>query len=512
MPIGRLLIRSAQLWGERPALIDTASGRSLTFRDLANAAMLIGRKLRDRGLSRGDRVALLGDATAEYLCTDYGIMAAGLVRVPLDPSLTDAELANQIEDSGARLLLLQAERASLASLLATKPATAGVMCASFDADALEQAKALPHPLGPSLDEGRERLASLNYTGGTSGEPKAVMLTHANLRAAVQNIVMARGMGRGDVMLNVRPLWPIAAIIVLAHLAAGGTVVLGGRFEPQRTVSLLREFKAAATSFIPTHLVRLLRDCRADDLRSLTALRSIDIGGAAVPLETFEQALDAFGPKIGVLYGLTEASWSCYQPPSAFDAPPEIRRARMKSVGRPVFGCDIMIASGGDADEPGEVLIRGAHVMQGYWQRPELTAAVLKDGWFGTGDLGLVDGEGVLSIVGRLKEVIRSGGKSVQPGEVEEVLCRFPGVAEASVVGLPDKEWGELVAAAVVAAPGVTFDETLLKRHCEAALSAHKRPKIVQVVGELPKSHYGKVQRGKVKAGLIEYRRVSTSDG
>jgi acyl-CoA synthetase (AMP-forming)/AMP-acid ligase II len=510
MPIGRLLIRAAQLWGDRPALVEAATGNSFTFRDLANAVLLIGRRLRDRGLSRGDRVALLGDATADYLCTDYGIMAAGLVRVPLDPSLTDAELANQIEDSGARLLLLQTPRPGLSALLSAKPACGGCACASFDASALEEAKTLaPHLLAPSLDEGREHLASLNYTGGTSGEPKAVMLTHANLRAVVQNVVMARGMGPGDVMVNVRPLWPIAAVIVLAHLAAGGTVVLGGRFEPRRAVALLREFKAAATSFVPTHLVRLLRDCRAEDLRALTALRSIDIGGAAVPGETFEQALDAFGPKIGVLYGLTEASWSCYQPPAVFDAPPAVRRARMKSVGRPVFGCDIRIAS--DTDEPGEVLIRGAHVMQGYWQRPELTSAVLEDGWFHTGDLGVVDGEGILSIVGRLKEVIRSGGKSVQPAEVEAVLCRFPGVAEASVVGIPDTEWGELVAAAVVAAPGATLDESLLQRHCAAELSPHKRPKIVQIVGELPKSHYGKVQRGKVIAGVIKYCRLGAND-
>ncbi len=512
MPIGRLLIRAAQLWGERPALVDAATASALTFRDLANAALLIGRKLRDRGLERGDRVALIGDATADYLCTDYGIMAAGLVRVPLDPSLTDEELANQIADSGARLLLLQRPRPGLSALLSASPDGGGFACALFDADALEEARTLaPRLLPPSLDEGRERLASLNYTGGTSGEPKAVMLTQANLRAIVQNVVMARGMGPGDVMVNVRPLWPIAAVIVLAHLVAGGTVVLGGRFEPQRAVSLLREFKAAATSFVPTHLVRLLRDCRAEDLRALTALRSIDIGGAAVPPETFEQALDAFGPKIGVLYGLTEASWSCYQPPAAFDAPPAVRRARMTSVGRPVFGCDIMIASGSEADEPGEVLIRGAHVMQGYWQRPELTAAVLKNGWFSTGDLGVLDGEGVLRIVGRLKEVIRSGGKSVQPSEVEAALCRFPGVAEASVVGIPDTEWGELVAAAIVVAHGATVDEGELKRHCEAALSAHKRPKIVQIVGELPKSHYGKIQRGKVKAALIEYRRVGASE-
>ena len=360
------------------------------------------------------------------------------------------------------------------------------------------------------------LASLNYTGGTSGEPKAVMLSHGNLRAIVQNIVMARAagsaIGPGDVMVNMRPLWPIAAVIVLAHLAAGGTVVLGGRFEPGRMVALLEQHRAAATSLVPTHLVRLLRDCQPSVLRALTALRAVDMGAAAVPQDTFEQALDAFGPKIGVLYGLTEASWTCYQPPSALDVPPDIRKSRMTSVGRPLFGCDLVIsAEAGPAPpgQPGEILIRGAHVMQGYWKRPDLTAQVLDNDWFHTGDLGTVGEDGIVSIIGRIKEVIRTGGKSVQPSEVEQALRQFPGVAEASVVGIPDAEWGELVTAVVVSAPGAAIAEAALKEHCAAILSPHKRPKLIQVVAALPKSHYGKIQRGRVRDAAIAFYRNKT---
>jgi acyl-CoA synthetase (AMP-forming)/AMP-acid ligase II len=309
------------------------------------------------------------------------------------------------------------------------------------------------------------------------------------------------------MVNMRPLWPIAGIIVLAHLATGGTVVLGGRFDASRMVSLLQEHRAACTSMVPTHLVRVLRDCQPSSLRALSTLRSIDIGAASVPPETFEQALDAFGPKIGVLYGLTEAPWSCYQPPSALDASPHIQRARITSVGRPVFGCDVMIAGESGAaptGQPGEVLIRGAHVMMGYWKRPDLTAQVLKDDWFSTGDLGQFDNDGILSITGRIKEVIRTGGKSVQPNEVEAALSQHPGVEEASVVGIPETEWGELVAAVVVPAAGADVNEQMLKEHCAALLSPHKRPKLIQIVRELPKSHYGKVQRSKVRAAAVEY--------
>jgi acyl-CoA synthetase (AMP-forming)/AMP-acid ligase II len=180
---------------------------------------------------------------------------------------------------------------------------------------------------------------------------------------------------------------------------------------------------------------------------------------------------------------------------------------MTSVGRPLFGCDVMIdgeSGSAPAGQFGEILIRGAHVMMGYWKRPDLTAQVLKDDWFSTGDIGRFDNDGVLSIIGRIKEVIRTGGKSVQPNEVEAVLSQHPGVEEVSVVGIPELEWGELVTAVVVPAAGADVNEQMLKEHCAALLSPHKRPKFIQIVRELPKSHYGKVQRAKVRAGAAEH--------
>jgi acyl-CoA synthetase (AMP-forming)/AMP-acid ligase II len=513
MTIANLLLRSAQLWGDQPALIDAADGRSICFSQLFEASLYFGHALRRRGLVVGDRVAILGDATPAYLIADYGSMAVGLVRVPLDPSLSADDLASQIRDAEARLLLFDESCAMLAAQIVekTKVESSVLDARAFDHPSAGDNVGLPADPDIGLNAlGLNALASLNYTGGTSGQPKAVMLSHGNLRAIVQNIVMARDMGPGDVLVNVRPLWPIAAIIVLAHLAAGGTVVLGGRFEPLRMVALLDQYRAAATSMVPTHLVRVLRDCPPSQLRALTKLRSIDIGAASIPSETFEQAIDAFGPKIGVLYGLTEASWSCYQPPSMFEAVPHIRNRLMHSVGRPVFGCDIMIA--GDSGpvphgQPGEILIRGAHVMKGYWKRPDLTAEVLKNDWFATGDLGIVNDDGIVAVIGRIKETIRTGGKTVLPKEVEATLCRHPGVAEASVVGISDKEWGELVTALVVLAPGAGVSEADLKDHCTTSLSAHKRPKFIRIVAELPKSHYGKIQRGKVRDAVTElYRR------
>lgn len=484
MSIGSVLLRAAQRWPDTVALVDAASGRRWTFSALAAACAGTGARLRAGGLEAGARVALLADAQPEYLFADYGAMAAGFVRVPLDPALSPAELAAQLADSEARVLLAGESRRALAEQIAGE--------ARIKVLRLEESACAPawDALAP------ETLATLNYTGGTSSAPKAVMLTHGNLRAALQNIVMARGAAPGEVMLNVRPLWPIAAVIVLAHLAAGGTVVLAGSFDPARFAAELARWRAGSTSLVPTHLVRLLREAGAPGLRSLGHLRAIDVGGAGISPEIFAKAVDALGPKIGVLYGLTEASWSCYQAPADLLGPDgKLLPERMRSCGRPLVGCDVRIGTGS------EVELRGAHVMHGYWKRPELTREVLREGWFRTGDAGTLDAAGFLSITGRIKEVIRSGGKSVQPEEVERALCAHPGVAEAAVVGLPDAEWGEIVAAAVVAAPGAQVTPALLIEHCRAQLSAHKRPKLIRLVDSLPRSHYGKVQRAKLRAVL-----------
>jgi acyl-CoA synthetase (AMP-forming)/AMP-acid ligase II len=502
MTVRSLLDRCAQLWPEHSAVIEDATQRTHSFAALVRDVAAAGLRLAGLGLAPGDRVALLGDATYAYLLADYGAMYSGFVRVPLDPSLTVDELGNQIADAGAKILLFGVEQAALAASVRA-PAVLPI-----DTVTASGASADRRP-GETADTD---LASLNYTGGTTGQPKAVMLSQGNLSAAAANIVGARGMGPGDTMVNMRPLWPIAAVIVLAHLAAGGTVVLGGRFEPQRLLSLLEKYRAAATSLVPTHLTRLLKDT---DPRSykLEALRAIDVGGAAIPPETFEAALVAFGPKIGVLYGLTEAPWSCYQPPLDLAAPPEARARRVRAVGRPLAGCEIMIAGDHGAAPPGEageVLIRGPHVTQGYWQRPEITRDVLREGWFHSGDIGTLDENGRLAIVGRIKDVIRSGAKTVQPREVEAVLRQHPAVLDAAVIGLPDAEWGEIVAAGVVARPNAAISEAELIDYCRNRLAAHKRPKLVRLLDELPRSHYGKVQGAKLRTELQQGRPASTA--
>jgi acyl-CoA synthetase (AMP-forming)/AMP-acid ligase II len=494
--IAGLLLRNAQRWPGRVALREADGGREVTFTQLAQACGAVGAVLARTGATVGDRIALLGDTKFDYLVADYGVMACGLVRVPLDPALSAAELASQMRDAEARVLVCSDSRLALGREAA---AIAGIETLSLE-QVVTQAAARADAL-PLVVTAFDALASLNYTGGTSSEPKAVMLTQGSLRAAVQNIVMARGAGPGDVMLNVRPLWPIAAIVVLAHLCAGGTVVTAGGFDASRFVAQVELSGAVYTSLVPTHLVRLLRGADRNALERLHGLRAIDVGAAAIPPETFAELVAAIGPRIGVLYGLTEAPWSCYLPPVDVVGAGGVDPERMRRAGRPLFGCDLAIrGEGGDAaaGEEGEILLRGAHVMKGYWKRPDLTAAALRDGWLHTGDLGFLDESGRLCVTGRIKEVIRSGGKSVVPGEVEQALCSHPDVSEAAVLGVPDREWGERVVAVVVMAAGRALDEAALAAHCAQALSSHKRPRVIRAVDALPRSHYGKVQKGKLR--------------
>ena len=496
MSIAGLLRHAAHRWGPRVALRDAAGDRVLSFVELERACSGVGAVVGSMGAAVGDRIALIGDSRFDYLLADYGVMASGRVRVPLDPALSASELAAQIDDAQASLILCSESRQATGQSVA---AIAGVRCVSLE-QVVERAREQSAP-GACEPIRFDQLASLNYTGGTSNEPKAVMLTHGALRAAVQNIVGARGAGPGDVMLNVRPLWPIAAIVVLAHLCAGGTVVAAESFSPDRFIAQLRSSGAAYTSLVPTHLVRLLRDLDRSALQSLDSLRSIDVGAAAIPPETFAELVDAIGPRVGVLYGLTEAPWSCYQPPGDLLSPSGIDSLRMRSAGRPVFGCDLAIRADDrwvDPGEEGEILLRGAHLMSGYWKKPDLTATTLRDGWLHTGDMGRVDEQGRLSVTGRIKSVIRSGGKSVVPAEVEQALRSHPDVADAAVLGLPDREWGEVVAAAVVLRDGGSLDQSALLEHCAQLLSPAKRPRVIRAIDSLPRSHYGKVQSAKLR--------------
>lgn len=460
--------------------------------------------MRGLGLAAGDRVALLVPDIREYLEADYGTMSAGLVRVPLDPRLTRNELIALMRHAGVRALVSHVSFAEKVEGLADE--VESLACIVAVGGPLRDAFAYETLLGRASDrvlpDGDENdLAALNFSGGTTGAPKATMLRHRNLMAVAQNTIHGFDIDADETFLNVRPLWPIAQVIAMSYLMAGATVVLGGRFDAEGFAAQVQRTGATRTSLVPTQLVRFVEHVEPGDAR-LSRLEAIHVGGSRIPPSVFERALEAIGPKIGVLYGLTEAPVTCYMPPRQLDCAPSERERLIHAVGRELFGYQVKISDStegpGDGTS-GEVLIRGDNVMAGYWDNEAATQNALRDGWLHTGDIGRLDENGNLFIVGRLKDVIRSGSSTIVPKEVEDVIVRHPAVSEVAVLGVPDVEWGEAVTAFVVLKPGYTTSEAELQEHCRTHLAGYKKPRTVRFVASLPRSHYGKVLQAQLIA-------------
>ncbi len=376
------------------------------------------------GLTKGDRVALLLPDCREYLEADYGTMAAGFVRVPMDPRLTRRELAALLLRAGVRALVTHpAFTDKVERLTDDVESLQSVVCVGNGPglayeSLLEKSSEQPLPQGDGDD-----LATLNFSGGTTGAPKAVMLRHRNLMTVAANTIQGFDIPSDAVFLNVRPLWPIAQVILMSHLFAGATVVLGGRFDAGRLAALIDESGATRTSLVPTQLVRWIEHLTASD--RMPKLEAIYVGGSRIPSTVFEHGIDLIGPRIGVLYGMTEAPICCYLRPQELAGDQRVQL--MESVGRSFPAYRMRLADAGDAaDASGEVLVQGGNVMAGYWQNEDATREALRDGWLHTGDIGTFDSDGRLSIVGRLKDVIRSGSSSIMPKEVEDVIAAHPG--------------------------------------------------------------------------------------
>ncbi len=497
--IGVIWRELAQRHRDRIAIVDDVSAWS--YRRFQSRIARVANALRGLGLNAGDRVALLIPDIREYLEADYGIMSAGLVRVPLDPRLTRSELIALLRHAGAQALITHGSFAEQVDGLVGEVESleqvigiGGRLGLDYET-LLERASEQPAPEGRGED-----LATLNFSGGTTGAPKATMLRHRNLATVARNTIRGFDIGSAGVFLNVRPLWPIAQVILMSHLFAGATVVLR-RFDPERFATLVEATGATRASLVPTQLVRCLEHLQARD-RRLDRLQAIYVGGSRIPPSTFERALELVGPKIGVLYGLTEAPVTCYLPPQSLAADAEHRSRLMHSVGRVLPDYELRIAGSDEspaAGQSGEVLIRGGNVMAGYWQDANATRATLREGWLHTGDVGELDAAGNLHIVSRLKDVIRSGSSTIIPKEVEDAIVSHPAVAEVAVIGLPDAEWGEAVTAFVVARAGMPVSERELVEHCRTRLAGYKKPRSIRFVASLPRSHYGKVLRAQLIA-------------
>jgi len=470
------------------------------------AARLVG-GLRDLGVQRGDRVAVLALNCHRYLEAYLAIPAGGMVVVPLNTRLAEAELQAILRDAEPRVLITDRRGSELGGLAAE---VEHVVELPGGYDELVAAGRVPPgepgELGDGVDE--TDLAALFYTGGTTGRSKGVMLTHRNLVANAFHKTMACRFVRDDVLLAAGPLFHVAGTAPLLGLAwLTASVVMLPRFDPAEALDLIERHGVTATLPVPTMVAALVDEQRARP-RDVSSLRLLGHAGSPIATEVVRRAHETFPrAELAQFYGATETApiVSCLAHEER-----ELGGPRQGSCGQPVPGVAVQVLDPGGRPlgpgEVGEVAVRGPNVMAGYWRNPEATAAVLVDGWYRTGDLGYQDDEAHLFLVDRLKDMIVSGGENVYSVEVEDVLARHPAVLEAAVFGVPDERWGEAVHAVVVLRPDADIAAdagTLaadLERSCRAEIAGYKVPKHIEIrTDPLPKSGPGKILKRALRA-------------
>lgn len=466
--------------------------------------------LAERGAGPGDRVAILAlnsDRMVECLLACFW---AGTVACPLNTRWTPAEIVQALGHCDADLLIVDdAFAATVPTLREHLALTTIIHIGDAPTPAgLHSYEALVAVASPADDRLRsgDDLAMLIHTGGTTGRPKGVMLSHGNLATAALGM-SAMGMGtQGSFLLTV-PLFHMAGIQMLFnHLLGGEPMWILPAFDPVATLAKLAHGEIGSLMLVPT-MLQMLIDHPAAANHDLCGLRRIYYGASPISEALLEKALARFPTTEFVQgYGMTKTGITLMLPHRYHSA--EGRRlGKLRSAGLTTPTAEIRIVDADDRElprgQPGEILARGPAIMQGYWQQPALSAEALRDGWMHTGDIGTMDDDGFVFIVDRLKDMIVSGGENVYSAEVENALARHPAVAQCAVIGVPDARWGERVHAVIVRREGSDADESALGAamisHCRQLIASYKCPRSIEFRAALPISAAGKLLKNELRA-------------
>lgn len=448
------------------------------------------------GLAPGDRVAIVATNNRRYVKALYAVWHAGLAAVPVNAKLHGLEIAYILEHSGARVCFVSEDLES--TVAAHAPATLERLIVIGSPEWSRLSQADPIPVEP---RGRDDLAWLFYTSGTTGRPKGAMLSHGNLaEASFAYALEVDPVAPGDPILHAAPMSHGSGLYIMAHVMRMGVNVVpeSGGFEPSEIAAVMNRWRGMSMFAAPTMIKRLTAS-RAEFEPG--AIRTIIWGGAPMYVEDTRAALDRFGPCLAQIYGQGESPMTITTLPKAEigDRTHPDWLDRLASAGR-AYACveAAVVDAEGRALPPGEmgeVACRGATVMLGYWSNEAATAKSLRGGWLHTGDVGVFDEKGYLHLKDRSNDLIISGGSNIYPREVEEVLLTHRGVREVSVIGRADPEWGEVVVAYLVGEAA----EAELDRLCLERIARFKRPKDYVFVDALPKSNYGKILKTELRA-------------
>jgi fatty-acyl-CoA synthase len=493
--LGSWPVRRARMTPGQAALIQ--AGEVRTYAELAENTTRLAHGLAARGITRGDRVAFLGLNSIELVETMFATAKLGAVFIPLNTRLAPPETAYILTDSGASLLVSAPGFDNVIGAPEVKRLPVDVV----SADAVRRAGpgGLRSERTAPLDEpiGHDDVFMIQYTSGTTGRPKGVMLTHGNIIWNVYNLLVDVDVRSDEVALVTAPLFHTAALnqILFPTLLKGGTALIEAKFDPDRVIQLIEEY-GVTMLFGVTSMYLALTQSALWPRATMSTLRSALSGGAPLPVSLLQAYLDR-GLMIVQGYGLTEASPGA----TMLRAADGVRK--IGSAGTACFFTDVRVVTPDLQDvaagQPGEVLVQGPNVTPGYWQQPAASADAFADGgWLRTGDLAQVDDEGYLYIVDRLKDMIISGGENVYPAEVEQALYSHPAVAECAVIGIPDARWGEVGRAVVVLRGGQEVTEGELIAYLDGRLARYKVPKSIVFAGALPHTASGKLAKPDIR--------------
>jgi len=494
--IGLLLAKRAHLSPDLEGLVDVAGGRRFRYAELDARCNRTANALAARGVGKGDRVALLLMNGPEFVETFFALAKLGAVVVPLNWRLVADELSYILRDSGAGTLVFGSEFADVVAELHARGAdgtavatwvqvggeTAGF---ALDYDALQ---AGADAGSPEITAADDDMLYIMYTSGTTGHPKGVMHSHATALWASFTILATAEMRFRDRYLLALPLFHVGALTPLTgNVHRGATNVVLRAFDPVETWRVIERERVDVGLAVPA-MLNFMRQALASEKPDFSSLRWIMSGAAPVPV-TLIEFYKEIGIEVHQVYGSTETCG-----PACLIGPDDAL-VRAGSTGKAFFHTDVRVVDeeGRDvpADQPGEVLVRGPHVMLGYWNRPEATEETLVDGWLHTGDVAVMDKDGFVTIQDRTKDMIISGGENVYPAEIENVILAHPGVKEVAVIGQPSERWGESPLAVVVPADA-SLEAGQVLDHCQGKLARFKQPRAVEFVDEIPRNPTGKV--------------------
>jgi long-chain acyl-CoA synthetase len=498
--IGNFLRHSAERRPDAPAV--EASGQKRTYGELNRAAAGCAKRLREYGVTVGDRVLFVLPNALPWIVIYQGVLQAGAIPVPLNARLTIPELSAIIADCQPRLVFASGD---MAEALGSALPGGAVPVVDIDQDPVHEADSDPEPISVGQ---ADDVAVILYSSGSTGQPKGVELTHLNIfwnaQAFAFDLLRLTPGDKGYTCLPFSHVFGHTCFFS-AFLFTGASFLVDDKFDPGTTLRIIDRERISVFMGVPT-MYWTLAKCDVPSGLDFSSWRACVSGGQALPEDVHERFERRFGVLISEGYGMTEAS------PSVvgcrfFGAP---RKAG--SAGEPYWGVKIRIVDDAGRDVPhgetGEILIAGPGVARGYFRQPDLTAAVFRDGWLHSGDIGRLDEDGFLFVVDRKKEIIISGGYNIYPREVEEVAHRIDGVLEVAAIGVPDERLGEKVVAFVVPATGTDVDSSALIDECARNLARYKVPREVRYLEELPRNATGKVDRGRLR----EIARTDNNNG